>query len=184
MTETVLINHDGTLRNVFVYISAGLEQLDFAAPTSPVVLDQRDCRFVPHVLGLQVAQPLRILNSDNTLHNVHVLAQKNAAFNLGMTRNGPERLRVFDSAEIMVPLRCNVHPWMIAYVAVVEHPFYAITDSAGSFTIARLPAGKYTLAAWHEELGTLAQTVELTAADKQTIDFTFQANGASRKISD
>lgn len=177
-SESVIVNREGAVQNVFVYISAGLEDFDFSPPMTTAVLDQRECRFVPHVLGLQVGQPLRILNSDSTFHNVHGHAQKNAAFNLGMTRKKPERRRVFDTPEVMVPLRCNVHPWMIAYVGVVSNPFYAVTDSAGFFTLPSLPAGEYTLDAWHETAGTLSRTVKLGESETKTIDFTFHMTPA------
>ena len=171
--ENVVMNRNGALKNVFVYVSKGLEDFSFAPPSTPIVLDQKDCRFVPRVLGIQAGQPLRILNSDSTFHNVHALAKRNKAFNLGMTIKSPESRRVFVAPEVVVPLRCNVHPWMGAYLGVVEHPFYAVTDSAGFFSLPHLRAGHYTIEAWHEEFGRLSQEVFVGEGEIKTLMFAF-----------
>jgi hypothetical protein len=173
-SEEVAINPDNTLRNVFIYIKHGLTPRQFTTPASPVILDQRGCRYEPRVFGIQVGQPLRILNSDRTFHNVHASAQKNKAFNLAMSAVMKVRERSFDHPEIMIPIRCNVHSWMIAYAGVLDHPFYAVTGAQGNFTLRSLPGGEYMLEAWHEKLGTLSQNVKLGESETKTVDFIFQ----------
>jgi plastocyanin len=172
-SEEVVLNADGALANVFVHIKDGLGHNRYAAPATPVILDQRRCRYVPRVFGIQVGQTLKIVNSDRTLHNVHATAAQNKAFNIAMSAVQKERARVFDKPEAMIPLRCNVHPWMIAYAGVLDHPFYSVTDSTGGYKLSALPAGEYRIEAWHELFGTLAQNVKLTEAETQTLDFTF-----------
>jgi len=169
-----VVSRDGGLQNVFVYISKGLDGFAFDPLSSPVVLDQRGCRFVPHVLGIQAGQPLRIVNSDATLHNVHAQATVNKAFNLGMTVKTPEVQRVFDAPEVMIPIHCNVHPWMGAYIGVVDHSFYSVSDSAGFFSLRNLPAGDFTIEAWHEKFGELSQNIAIGVSENKSIDFTFK----------
>jgi len=172
-TKDVLLSANGGLQNVFIYISTGLENFAYAPPQAPVVLDQQGCDFVPHVIGIQVGQPLRIINSDKTLHNVHAQAKTNKAFNLGMTVKTPEVQRVFDAPEVMIPIRCNVHPWMEAYIGVVTHPFYSVTDSTGFFSLRQIPAGSYTLEAWHEKFGRLTRQLVIGERDSSAVTFTF-----------
>jgi plastocyanin len=172
-SEEFALNRDGTLANVFVYVKEGLGQRRYAIPTESVVLNQRHCRYAPHVFGIQVGQTLKILNSDPTFHNVHAAAGKNQPFNLGMSKVEKVKTRTFDRAEVMIPIRCNVHPWMSAYAGVVDHPFYCVTDSTGSYKLKGLPAGQYQIAAWHELFGGLMQNVQLAEAEIKTIDFTF-----------
>ena len=174
-TEEVVVSRDGGLQNVFVYISKGIDGFAFDAPSAPVVLDQHGCRFAPHVLGIQAGQPLRIVNSDATLHNVHAQATVNEAFNLGMTVKMREVQRVFDAPEIMIPIRCNVHPWMGAYIGVGDHPFYSVSDSAGFFSLRNLPAGDFTIEAWHEKFGRQQQSLTIAEAETRILDFTFHA---------
>lgn len=162
---------DGKLGNVFVYVKTGLEGKSFPTPTEKKVLDQQGCLYTPHVFGIQVGQPLSIKNSDAFLHNIHAMPQTNAEFNQGQPIQNMEFDKVFDKAEVMVPFKCDVHPWMNAYVGVVPHPYYAVSGEDGSFSIDELPAGTYTLEAWHEELGT--QTKDVTVAANQTVDVTF-----------
>lgn len=172
-SEEVIINSAGAVKNVFVYISQGMDSLEFAPVLTPVTLDQQGCRFAPRVLGIQVGQPLRIVNSDKTFHNVHAQAKSNKPFNLGMTIKTLEAQRVFDVPEVMIPIRCNVHPWMGAYIGVVDHPFYSVTDSAGCFSLPNLRAGHYTIEAWHEELGKLSQDLSIGEAENRNADFLF-----------
>jgi hypothetical protein len=173
-SEEVVINSDGALANVFVYIKAGLGSRRYATPETPIILDQRHCRYVPRVFGIQIGQTLKILNGDRTLHNVHASAESNKSFNLAMSAAEKVRTRVFDHAEVMIPLRCNVHPWMIAYAGVLEHPFFSVTDTTGGFKLSALPAGEYEIEAWHELFGRLVQNVKLAEAETTTIAFTFQ----------
>jgi plastocyanin len=172
-SEEAVIDADGALANVFVYIKDGLGQRRYVVPTTPVILDQHRCRYEPRVFGIQAGQTLKILNRDHTLHNVHASATQNKSFNIAMSAVQKERTRVFDKPEVMIPLRCNVHPWMIAYAGVLDHPFYSVTDSTGSYNLSALPAGEYEIEAWHELFGTLAQNVKITEAETQTMNFTF-----------
>jgi plastocyanin len=172
-SEDIVLNPDSTLANVFVYVKAGLRRQPFAAPAEPVILDQHGCRYVPHVFGIQVGQTLKILNSDLTFHNVHAAAKNNRPFNLGMSKVEKVKTRTFDQVEVMIPLQCNVHPWMSAYAGVLDHPFYAVSDSTGYYQLPALPAGEYAIAAWHEVFGALEQDVILREAENKTIDFTF-----------
>jgi plastocyanin len=173
-SEEAMIDAGGALANVFVYIKAGLGLRRYATPATPVILDQHRCRYEPRVFGVQAGQTLKILNSDRTLHNVHASAESNKPFNLAMSAAEKVRTRVFDRAEVMIPLRCNVHPWMIAYAGVLDHPFFSVTDAAGGFKLSALPAGEYEIEAWHELFGRLVQNVKLAEAETTTIDFTFQ----------
>ena len=172
-SEEVVKNADGTLQNVFVYVKQGLEGKTFPAPQAPAVLDQKGCHYSPHVFGVQTGQKLQIVNSDSTLHNVHGMPTQSKEFNLGMPIQGMKLDRTFDKPEVMVKFKCDVHPWMRAYVCVVDHPFFAVTGPNGTFEIKDLPAGQYTIEAWHEKFGTQIQevTVEETAPAKA--DFTF-----------
>ena len=170
-TETVTVGTGGALQNVFVYVKDGLGTRTFPVPTTPAVLDQKGCRYTPHVLGIQVGQTLQIQTSDNTLHNVHALPANNREFNKGQPMPGITHTHVFSTKEVMVPFKCDVHRWMNAYVGVLDHPFFAVTGSDGTFELKGLPPGTYTIEAWHEKLGTQTQTV--TIAEKQTGDVAF-----------
>lgn len=165
---------DGKLGNVFVYVKTGLEGKSFPAPTEKKVLDQQGCQYHPHVMGIQVGQPLSIKNSDSTLHNVHAMPKSNTEFNTAQPVQNMEYDKTFDKAEVMLPLKCDVHPWMNAYLGVVDHPYYAVSGEDGSFSIDKLPAGTYTLEAWHEELGTATQQVTVAANQTADVNFDFQ----------
>ncbi|MGE3958290.1 MAG: carboxypeptidase regulatory-like domain-containing protein [Vicinamibacterales bacterium] len=173
--ETYVLGPDGkTLGNVFVYVKDGLGDLVFEAPTTPAQIDQKDCRYHPHVFGIQVGQPLEIVNSDPTLHNIHAVAKNNREFNNGQPIQGMKTTHTFTSPEVMVPFKCDVHGWMNAYVGVMTHPFYAVTDASGAFTLKGLPAGTYTIEAWHEKLGAQTQTVTVAAKETKDVSFTFK----------
>ncbi len=174
-TEEAVVNSNNTLKNVFVYVKTGLEGKTFPAATTPVSFDQNGCHYMPHVTGVMVGQPLEIINSDSTLHNVHSLAKESKEFNLGMPIKGMKIKKTFEKPEIMVKMKCDVHPWMNAYVGVVSNPFFAVTGEDGSFEIKDLPAGTYTLAAWHETFG--EQTAEVTVADGQPATANFSFSG-------
>jgi plastocyanin len=173
-SEVLIVGPENTLQNVFVYLKGAFDNQLFAAPTEAVVLNQQGCRYLPHVFGVQVGQPVRILNSDPTLHNVHAIPETNAEFNFGQPTKGMESTRTFSVPEIMVPFRCDVHGWMNAFAGVVPHPFFAVTKKDGSFEIKGLPAGTYTLEAWHEMLGTQTQSVTSDGKTPVTASFTFK----------
>ena len=157
--------HDGKLAGAFVWIAAGLERYSFPQNLEPVVLDQEGCLFTPRVLGVRVGQPVRLLNSDQILHNVHAKPAAGRDRNLALPNKGSSRDVAFERAETMVPVVCDVHPWMKAWIGVVDHPFFAVTGQDGAFNFAGLPPGQYTLRAWHEVLGTRDQTI--TVAPQQ-----------------
>jgi hypothetical protein len=170
-TEYVVLGAGNTVQNVFVYVKDGLPARLYPVPSAPVVLDQQKCRYVPRVLGLQVGQQLTIRNSDPLLHNVRAEGVINETFDVGTPVAGVEVKRTFATREVMVPVKCNVHAWMNAYIGVLEHPFFAVTDSSGRFAIPQLPPGRYTIEIWHERFGT--QTQQITVGAKETKELTF-----------
>jgi len=173
VTETVVGGAEGGLRNVFVYVKEGLGDLRFPVPAAPVVLDQKGCRYVPRVFGVQVGQPIEIVNSDPTLHNVHAVAETNREFNMGQPAPG-KYTHTFSTMEVMVPFKCDVHRWMNAYAGVLDHPFYAVTADDGRFELKGLPPGTYTIEAWHETLGVQTQTVTIGEKETKDIPFSFK----------
>jgi plastocyanin len=159
---------------VFVYVKAGLEGKKFPAPSTPVEITQQGCEYHPHVFGIQVGQKLLIKNEDPTLHNIHARATVNSEFNVGQPNKGMSTTKSFDKVEVMLPFRCDVHNWMNAFAGVLDHPYYAVTGDDGSFKIANLPPGTYTLVAWQEKLGTQTATITVAAKDTKEAAFTFK----------
>jgi len=143
-----------------------------------VVLDQNGCQYKPHVMAIMVGQPYKILNSDGILHNVHALPKINAAFNRPMPATVKEATVKFDKAEDVFNIKCDVHPWMTAYIGAFAHPFYAVTGPDGKFTISGLDAGTYEITAWHERLGTQKASVTVGATGSKTQDFKFASPAA------
>ncbi|HUF47287.1 MAG TPA: carboxypeptidase regulatory-like domain-containing protein [Vicinamibacterales bacterium] len=177
-SDAVLIDANGGIQNVFVHVKDGLDsKYSFPTPTDTVVLDQVGCRYVPRVLGLRVGQPLDVVNSDDTFHNVHGMPSANVEFNEGQPVQGMRTTRTFPIPEVMVRFKCNVHSWMAAYVGVVAHPYFAVSASDGSFTVAGLPPGTYTIEAWHERFGT--QTRQVTIAERGTAEVAFSFAAAA-----
>ena len=174
--ETYVVASDGkSLGNVFVYVKDGLGSYVFDTPTETAKIDQKECRYHPHVFGMRVGQPLEILNSDPTLHNIHALPKGNQEFNTGQPIQGMKTTHKFTAKEVMVPFKCDVHGWMNAYVGVLDHPYYAVTDNDGKFELKSLPPGTYTIEAWHEKLGTATQSVTLGQKETKEINFTFKS---------
>jgi hypothetical protein len=169
-TEFVVAGEGGALANGFVYLKSGV-QGSFPPPSSPVVLDQVGCMYHPHVIGIQVGQPLEIVNSDETLHNIHAMPKKNKEFNIGQPVKGLKTQRRFDVEEVMVPFKCDVHKWMNSYAGVLPHPFFAVTGADGAFTIDGVPPGSYVVEVWHEQLGT--KEMNVTVAEKATAEANF-----------
>lgn len=175
--ESYLVEN-GAVQNVFVHIKDGLgNKYIFDTPTEPVKLDQKGCRYTPHVVGVRVTQPLEVSNSDETLHNVHGMPETNREFNQGQPIVGMKNTVAFTAPEVMIPFKCDVHSWMIAYVGVVSHPYFAVTDKAGAFELKTIPPGTYTIEAWHEKLGRQTQTVTLGEKDSKDVTFTFKVQG-------
>lgn len=171
--ESFVLNPNGTLRYAFVYVKEGV-QGNYPPPSEPAVVDQHNCMYTPHVIGVQAGQPVDFKNSDDLLHNVHAVTKNNEAFNFAQVTKGAVDRRVFKNPEIMVQMKCDVHPWMSSYIGVVAHPFFAVTGEDGSFQIRNLPAGTYTLEVWHEKLGTQTQQVTIADGETKEVNFVFK----------
>jgi plastocyanin len=175
-SEAVLVGADGGLTNVFVYVKDNFDGYTFDTPTEAVTMDQKGCVYVPRVFGVRVGQPITILNSDATVHNVHALPMQNQEFNESQPRQGMRTSKIFTVPEVMVRFKCDFHGWMAAYVGVMAHPFFAVTDASGAFSLTGLPPGTYTIEAWHETFGTRTQQVTITPGGRQTIALTFSGS--------
>lgn len=172
--EALVLGSGNTMGNIMVWVSKGLPAgKTWPAPKAPVVLDQEGCVYIPHVMGIMVGQAYRILNNDGILHNIHTLPKVNASFNRAMPANLKETSTQFDKAEAIFQVKCDVHPWMSAYIGVFTHPFFSVTGTDGKFTIANLDAGTYEITAWHERLGIQAASVTVSGSDTKTQDFKF-----------
>jgi hypothetical protein len=169
----LVVVDENALQNVFVYVKAGLEKHRFPVPAEPAVLDQQGCRYLPRVVGVQVGQPLEVRNSDPLLHNVRGEGEINQSFNIGQPVQGTRFTRTFSTREVMIPFRCDVHAWMHAYIGVLEHPYFDVTDAEGRYTLKGLPTGDYTVEAWHERLGTASRQVTVGTEDTIDVGFSF-----------
>ena len=172
LPEYFVLGEDNSLAHVLVYVTGGLADGSYAVPSEAVVLDQTGCRYSPHVVSLQTGQSFKILNSDGLLHNVHGLPKINTAFNRAMPAAVTEVNFVFNNEEVF-KVKCDVHPWMGAWVGVFDHPFHGVTGIDGSFSLEGLPAGTYDIEALHERLGTLTAQVTVTDGESATHDFVF-----------
>lgn len=178
--ETFKVGADGkALANVFVYVKSGLGNYVYDAPNGPVTMTQEGCHYIPHVFGIRTGQPLEIMNGDDTMHNVHATAKSNQEFNQGQPQKGMKVTHTFTATELPVPFKCDVHAWMNAYVGVMDHPFFAVSDIDGKFSIKGLPAGTYTIEAWHERLGTMTQSVTIAAKESKELNFTMDVSKAA-----
>ena len=164
---------NGALADAFVWIKSGISGTQ-AAPTEPVLLDQQGCTYHPHIVGVQAGQPLKIKNSDDTLHNIHPKPTVNTEFNLGQARKGMETNNTFDKQEIMIPVGCDVHPWMRSYISVVSHPYFAVSKDDGTFEIKGLPAGEYEVEVVHEKLKSLTQKITVKDGEAGKVNFAFK----------
>lgn len=173
LKETYVFGKNGTLQNVFVYVSDGLKGV-FDPPTQPAVVNQRGCSYVPHVSGVIVKQPLEIRNGDDTLHNVKLTSKKNGRENK-TSRKGQVLTKTFKKSEMGVTYQCDVHSWMKAYVHVLNHPFFAVTQQDGTFEIRGLPPGEYTVSVWHEfaRFAPDKQSVTVTVSENETAELAF-----------
>jgi plastocyanin len=169
--ETVVRAADGGLANVFAYVKGSFAG---AAGTTPAAsIDQRGCTYHPRVQGARVGQTLEVKNSDPTLHNIHSMTTKNNAFNTGQPTAGMVFKTQLKSEEVMLHVKCDVHPWMTGYIGVVNHPYYAVSDPTGTFRIAGVPAGKQTIVVWHEQYGPLTQTVDVKSGATTVANFAY-----------
>jgi plastocyanin len=171
-SQDVVVNKNGTLKNVLIYVKDGLGGKTYEPPKEKVVFAQKGCMYSPHVVGVQVGQEFEVINDDPTLHNVHSLSKLNPQFNIGQPKEGMKYITKFVKPEIFM-VKCEVHSWMHAYIGVFDHPFFAVTGDDGSFGLKNLPAGTYTIEAWHEKYGTQTAQVTVGASGKKTVDFKF-----------
>ncbi|MCH9651085.1 MAG: hypothetical protein K0U98_22875 [Deltaproteobacteria bacterium] len=170
--EVLVIGDNNALANVFVQVKnppAG----NHSTPSKPVVIDQKGCLYEPHVAGVMVGQPIQFRNSDGILHNVHGLPKENREFNIGMPPTLKEKDQVLNKPEPFFKVKCDVHPWMNSYVAVMTHPYFSVSGKDGSFNIPDLPAGTYEIEAWHEKLGTKKASITVAASGAASTDFSF-----------
>jgi plastocyanin len=172
--EMLVLGNGNTMGNILVFVSKGVPAgKSYPVPKTPVTIDQNGCVYKPHVMGIMVGQSYKILNSDGVLHNIHTLPKINVPFNKGMPPTLKEATTVFDKPEEVFHIKCDVHPWMSAYIAVFTHPFFAATGTDGKFTISGLDPGTYEITAWHERLGTQTASVTVGASDTKTQNFKF-----------
>lgn len=169
LPELLVLGAGNTMAHIFV--RAKSVPGSYPAPSEPVVMDQIGCMYKPHVMGVRVGQKFLIKNSDGLLHNVHSLPKINQGFNRAMPAAVTEAEYTFDKEELMFKIKCDVHPWMSAFVGVMTHPFFDVTGTDGKFEIAGLPAGTYEIEVWHEKLGTQSKSVTVGASGTQTLDF-------------
>ena len=172
MSEEVATGTNGALKDAIVYISDGLGNRTFDPPTEPVVFEQKGCTYNPHILGMRARQTLKVANSDPTTHNIHPAPQNNREWNLSQPPGSSPIEESFAREEI-IPVKCNVHPWMKGYIAVFKHPYFAITSKDGAFDLKNVPSGEYTIEAWHEKYGVLTQKVTLETNQTKTLEFVF-----------
>jgi len=173
MTETVVTGPGNTLENVVVYISTGAPA-ESTPPSSAATFDQKGCHYQPHVLAFEVNQELKVTNSDQTSHNIHPLAKVNQEWNKSQPPGTPPLTAKYEKPEF-ISVKCNIHPWMHGYFAVLGTSHYAVSDGSGEFKLPNLPPGKYTLTAWQESYGTQTQEVTISGNETKTVNFTFTA---------
>jgi len=173
INEEVVTGSNGALKNVIVYISEGLGGRSFDPPKEPAVFEQKGCAYSPRILGVRAKQTFELINSDPTSHNVHPAPQNNREWNIFQPPGSAPIEQTFAREEI-IPVKCNVHPWMKGYIAVFKHPYFAITENDGSFNLKNVPPGVYTIEAWHEKYGVLTQKVSVEANQTKTLEFVFK----------
>jgi plastocyanin len=174
MSEDFVVGNEGTLENVVVFISDGINEKSFDVPAEAATIEQKGCIYKPHVIAMRANQKLKIVNSDNTLHNIHPVPANNREWNKAQP-GGSTLEETFAPEEIAIPVKCNVHPWMRSYIAVFKHPYFAVTGKDGSFDLRNLPPGEYTVKAWHEKLGMMPQKITVAAGEAKKVEFVFKA---------
>lgn len=174
--ESLVVASNGALANAFIYVKQGMEGKRFDTPSTPVTIDQRGCWFRPRVLGIQTNQVLKIINSDPVTHNIHPMAQINREWNHSQGAGDPPIDRRFIKPEVMIPVKCNIHSWMHAYIGVVDNPYFAVSKDDGSYTIGNLPPGTYTIGIWQEKLGTQERQVTIAPHSNTLANLTFKGH--------
>ena len=172
--ESIIVGAHGRLANAFVYVEKGLEGKRFEVPATPVIFDQKGCWFRPRIIGIQTNQTFQIVNSDPVTHNIHPMAMINREWNHSQGPGDSPVERHFVKSEVMIPVKCNIHAWMHAYIGVVDHPYFAVSKEDGSFEIPNLPPGNYLLKIWHEKLGTQELPVTVTTGNVADLDFVYR----------
>jgi plastocyanin len=171
-SQDLVVSSGGTLGNALVFVKDGLPAGRYPVPRDAVILDQKGCIYHPRVVALMVGQDLEITNSDSTTHNVHPIPRENREWNRSQFAGAEPIRESFGREEVAVPIKCNVHPWMKAWVAVLKHPYFAVTGEDGKFEIGNLPPGEYTIEVWHEKLGTIDRKVTLGASQAGKLEVT------------
>jgi plastocyanin len=172
--ESLVVNQNGTLANVFIYFKSGLEGKSFEAPSTPVIIDQKGCWFHPRVLGIQTGQKLEVINSDPVTHNIHPIAQVNREWNHSQGAGDAPLARKFIQPEVMISVKCNIHSWMHAFIGVVSNPYFAVTGADGTFEIKNVPPGDYVVEVWQEKLGVKEMKITVPPSGKVDSIFTFK----------
>ena len=172
-TEDIVTDGNGGLENVVIYISDGLVAATFPMPAEPAVMEQKGCQYHPHVLAMRAGQTLKVINADQTTHNIHPMPNNNREWNVSQPK-GVDIERTFAREEISIPVKCNIHPWMHSFIAVINNPYFAVSGEGGKFEVKDLPPGTYTLTAWHEKLGTRMQKITVAAGEAKTVEFVFK----------
>ena len=174
--EPIVTGKTGGLTSAFVYIQSGLESKKFEPASQPVALDQHGCMFAPRVIGMRAGEILRVTNSDQVSHNIHPMPTNNREWNQQQSPGTPELEHKFPRPDVMIPVKCNVHSWMHAYIGVVDHPYFSVTGADGSFEWKNVPPGDYVVAVWHEKLGELKRNVHLAASGAEKLDLEYTAS--------
>ncbi|MEE8526776.1 MAG: TonB-dependent receptor [Thermoanaerobaculia bacterium] len=172
--EFVSLNRDKTVDNVFIHITD--EVAGGSAPSEPVLIEQEGCIYHPRIAGAMVGQKLKVRNNDSTLHNIHSLSESKNGFNVGQPKAGMEHEFPLRQSEVMLRLKCDVHPWMIGFIGIKSHPYFAVSGDGGSFRIENVPAGTYNLQAWQEKLGTVDQQIEVKDGETVTVELAYGAS--------
>ena len=170
--QTITVK-DGGLADVFVWVKSGVTG-SYPPPSDSVLLDQEGCMYHPYMVAVRSGQPIKIRNSDDTMHNIHPRPTINKEFNEGQARQGMEKLQTFDKQEVMIPVGCDVHPWMRSYISVVDHPFFTVSKEDGTYEIKGLPPGEYEVEAYHGKLKTQTQKVSVKDGETAKLDFTYK----------